>query len=643
MKKIRFNISTKLMISFGIIAILLAALALYSVIESQKTLEESVGGSSLILAKMTLIGIDKEIYHRLEEVQKYVNRGHLQKTLLESNADFEKLDSIEEFIKQKDQEWTAVLRDEITPFMQNIFNKDISQMFRREFTEFYEKKYGYKLFVQVLLTNRYGVNIAETEKSSNYRHDDQEWWKKAKDNGFSVSDIYHDEYYNANCMKIGIKIDDEKGNFVGVMKAVLSAEEIIKEAEIALKEYETTKIKLLTGEGRVIYATGTFNFLEDVSGKDFFQKLQGESGVFILPEEGREKLFSYTRSKGLRTFEGLQWILLISHDTREVFNSAFILRNNILLFSLILILIAILVAFLLSRSIVNPIIQLQNTVLEISQGHLDRRVKISSKDEIGQLATVFNKMTGKLQESYSNLKKEIAERKEIQEQLVRSEKLAVLGQLAGSVGHELRNPLGSIKNAAYFLNMVLEKPEPEVKETLEILEKEVATSEHIISSLLDFARSKPPTKRKVDLNDLLQEILSHTTIPEKIKVISNLDKSLPVILADPDQLSQVFKNIILNALQSMPETGQLVVKSEILSPVQVAISFTDNGVGISKKNQEKLFEPLFTTKAKGIGLGMVITKTLVEGHRGTVELKSEEGKGTIFTVKLPIQKKKEED
>src|SRR5665648_231583 len=99
----KFGISAKLMISFGVIAVLLAALALYSVMMSQKTLEESAGASSLILAKMTLIGIDKEIYHRLEEVQKYANRGNLQKTLLESNADFEKLDSIEEYIKQKEQ------------------------------------------------------------------------------------------------------------------------------------------------------------------------------------------------------------------------------------------------------------------------------------------------------------------------------------------------------------------------------------------------------------------------------------------------------------------------------------------------------------------------------------------------------------
>jgi signal transduction histidine kinase len=230
--------------------------------------------------------------------------------------------------------------------------------------------------------------------------------------------------------------------------------------------------------------------------------------------------------------------------------------------------------------------------------------------------------------------------RDAQEELIRQEKLAVLGQLAGGVGHELRNPLGAISNAAYFLNMVLEEPDPEVKETLEILEKEVRTSERIISSLLDFARAKPPTWRKADINEVIQEALSRITVPENVEVVSQLDGALPAILADPDQLVQVFGNIILNAVQAMPEGGRLVVKTsevseELPKSEWVAISFTDTGVGIPEENLGKLFEPLFTTKAKGIGLGMAVTKALVEGHGGSIEVQSEVGKGSSFTVKLP--------
>jgi two-component system NtrC family sensor kinase len=262
---------------------------------------------------------------------------------------------------------------------------------------------------------------------------------------------------------------------------------------------------------------------------------------------------------------------------------------------------------------------------------------------------------------YEAVQQELAERKraeealrDAQEHLIRQEKLAVLGQLAGGVGHELRNPLGAIKNAAYFLNIALEEPEPEVKETLEILEKEVRTSERIISSLLDFARPKPPVRRKVDVNEIVREALSRAAAPDapRVAVVSQLEEGLPIILADPDQLAQVFGNIIHNGIQAMPKGGQLVVKTLEVSDSPllggegpgvrwVTVSFTDTGVGISEENLKKIFEPLFTTKSKGIGLGLAVTKTLVEGHGGSIKVESEEGKGSTFVVKLPAGRKGE--
>lgn len=250
-----------------------------------------------------------------------------------------------------------------------------------------------------------------------------------------------------------------------------------------------------------------------------------------------------------------------------------------------------------------------------------------------------------LRQYREHLEKMVEERtkelKDAQEQLVRQEKLAVLGQLAGGVGHELRNQLGAIKNAVYFLNMVLEQPDPEVKETLQILEKEVAASERVISSLLDFARPKPPTRRKVDINDVVREALSGASVPQNVQVVNQLDEALPTILADPDQLGQVFDNIILNAIQAMPQGGQLVLSSEAPSPRWVTVSLGDTGVGIPEENLNNIFEPLFTSKAKGIGLGLAIVKILVEGHGGTIEVRSEVGKGSTFMVRLPVNREEE--
>ena len=242
------------------------------------------------------------------------------------------------------------------------------------------------------------------------------------------------------------------------------------------------------------------------------------------------------------------------------------------------------------------------------------------------------------------------ELREAQGQLIRREKLAVLGQLAGGVGHELRNPLGAIKNAVYLLNMILEEPEPEVREALEIVEQEVGTCDSIIRSLLDFARTKAPVRREVGVNDILRAALARITIPEDIEMMTQLDETVPIILADPDQLVQAFGNIILNGIQAMPEGGRLLVKTARLSSPKtsevsgkpprsgwVAVSFTDTGVGVPEENLEKLFEPLFTTKAKGVGLGLALVKTLVEVNGGSVEVESEVGKGSTFTVRLPTR------
>jgi PAS domain S-box-containing protein len=231
------------------------------------------------------------------------------------------------------------------------------------------------------------------------------------------------------------------------------------------------------------------------------------------------------------------------------------------------------------------------------------------------------------------------ELKEAQERLIRQERLAVLGQLTGGIGHELRNPLGSIRNIAYFLNTILEEPTEDIKDALDILDQEVAKSDRIIRGLLDFAHAKIPIHQDVVVNDILKEVLASLDIPENITVKKELDKRLPAVPGDRNQLSQVFGNILFNGIQAMPEGGQLTIKTSVSKrsePGWVSVSITDTGMGVSEENRKKIFEPLFTTKPQGIGLGLALTQMLVEGHGGTIELESEVGKGSTFTVKLPV-------
>ena len=246
----------------------------------------------------------------------------------------------------------------------------------------------------------------------------------------------------------------------------------------------------------------------------------------------------------------------------------------------------------------------------------------------------------KLEAKIEEVERTKSELQEAQEKLVRTEKLAAIGELAGGVGHELRNPLGAIKNTAYLLNMILTEPDPQVKEALAILDKEVTKSDRIIADLLDFSRPGKASIVTVDINRIVQEVVRDTTLPQNVEMSTTLQRNLPPALADADQLQRVLSNLVTNALQAMPDGGKLTLTTRGKDSL-VEMAVTDTGVGIPEENLDKVFEPLFTTKAKGVGLGLALSRALVERQRGTLEVESEVGKGSTFTLTLPIGGKEE--
>jgi len=241
-----------------------------------------------------------------------------------------------------------------------------------------------------------------------------------------------------------------------------------------------------------------------------------------------------------------------------------------------------------------------------------------------------------------------------QEELVRKEKLSILGQLAGIVGHEIRNPLGVINNAVYFLKTVMPDADDTVKEYLEIIKQEIENSQRIISDLLDFSRTKTPRIIQVSINTLVSQAIARCHIPENVKMEQYIPDMLPLVNIDLFQMGQVLQNLIANAIQAMPGGGTLTVtacqRSEIRDQGSnteprtpfpdtgfIEITVSDTGEGISPENMEKLFQPLFTTKTKGIGLGLTVCKNLTEANGGIIEAKNQLGKGAIFSIILPYK------
>lgn len=249
-------------------------------------------------------------------------------------------------------------------------------------------------------------------------------------------------------------------------------------------------------------------------------------------------------------------------------------------------------------------------------------------DEIQQLSATFNYMVSDLKAS--------------RDKIVRSENLAVIGQLASSVAHELRNPLGVMKNAVYYLNMLeIGKDNPDIKENLDIVSGEIENSNKIISDLLEFSRIKQPALRPEDINSIIKETLHRINAPANKKVVTELGENLPQIPVDALQIQQVFYNLAANAIQAMEKEGILTVSSRVAHDETILIAFKDTGCGIKKENLKKIFEPLYSTKAKGTGLGLSVITSIVESHQGKIGVESEAGRGSVFTVKLPINPQKQ--
>jgi signal transduction histidine kinase len=226
------------------------------------------------------------------------------------------------------------------------------------------------------------------------------------------------------------------------------------------------------------------------------------------------------------------------------------------------------------------------------------------------------------------------ELRDAQESLVRQERLAVLGQLAGGVGHELRNPLGVISNAVYYLQTVNPDADESTQEYLNMISSEVQNAGKIISDLLDFSRTRMPERQEIGVSELVAQVLERKPPPENVQVSTEFPEDLPEVYVDSAQINQVLINLVVNAYQAMLEGGKLVIKAEVIGD-EVRLAIKDNGIGISPENMKKLFEPLFTTKPRGIGLGLAVSKTLLETNGGSIEVESEEGAGSTFKVNLP--------
>lgn len=316
------------------------------------------------------------------------------------------------------------------------------------------------------------------------------------------------------------------------------------------------------------------------------------------------------------------------------------------------------IGLLMWQLVHKPIRRLRRGTESLSRGDLGVQIPVRSRDDLGQLADSFNEMSRQLraarEESNSwaqtletRVRRKTAELERAQEQMIQVEKLTSLGKLAAVVAHEINNPLSGILTYAKLLRKWIERGDSleersaEMRESLQLIESESRRCGDIVRNLLMFARVPPLNLSDFDVNEVVRrtmKLVEHKLDLGNITPRLELAADLPQLHGDLGQVEQFLLALIMNAIEAMPREGQLRIRTSASDPDSLTIEISDDGVGIPDDLLPRLFEPFTTTKehGKGVGLGLAISKTIVERHGGKIAVSSAVGRGTTFTITLPV-------
>ena len=551
----------KLLLIFFCIALLILFVGHYSIRTNRKILEESITQNTLQITSEILSKIEINIQRRIEIFQEYSHDHLLQEAVKKSNQEFEKLGNIQEFINTQDREWTSTSKETITPFMESLMNNRIAREIKDKI-RFYKNKYGYPLFAEIILTNKFGANVAMTGKTSDFRQDDEEWWRKSKEDNVFIKDIEYDESSDVYSIDLGIRIDDEKGNFIGVLKIIYNIDEVINDLKKMSKNnlfsrFTNEKIILITREGKAIYSSGKHKFFDDATDLLPLSKLRDSlDEAVIKPTYRANALIIHNHSKGYKDFKGLNWSLVVEYDVDEIFAPIKEFNEDVLINTLLMAFLASMLGLVVSKNITSTISKLKHATKDISKGEFATKIGIKSNDEIGELADSFEKMAQDLQKS----REKILKSKEFTDNIISSmiNTLVVLSPdgiiqtvnqtICSLLGYQRKELVG--QNASMFFCKDLSSGGMDIQEIIEkgfiynrekIYLTKVGRKIHVLFSGSALKNSKGEVQGIVCI---AQDLTEHKKAEEALKESENqlrlITQNIPAMVAYVDQ-AQIFR------------------------------------------------------------------------------------------------------
>ena len=390
-----------------------------------------------------------------------------------------------------------------------------------------------------------------------------------------------------------------------------------------VKEAYGAEVTVVSNDNTVNYTTFSrnwANFTDDMKLGEVRKRIKESNRDFVSQNvivDGRHYKVIYYLQAYDRLYCLMRPIDKIADAKRDV---------TLLMFGIaaIVILLVALISHLIGRNLTNPIKTLVQFTRKVAGGDLNEQSEAKTHDEIGDLTVAFNQMTRNLRNSRN--------------ELISAERLATAGKMAASFAHEIRNPLSSMRMLAQMLIRKEDLPESKQKQSMQYILEEIERIDVIVKGFMDFAHPAVLNPAPHDLNQVLQEVLDLMEANlnhHQISLIKKFAPNLPSVSLDRDKLKQAFMNIVLNAMDAMPEGGTLEIVT-LHGADKVRINVVDTGVGIPPEDLNQLFEPFFTTKSQGTGLGLANAKRVLEQHGGDIRSKSVVGQGTTMSLWLPL-------
>lgn len=591
--------------------------------ENSAQLVDATALKNQVIANNMIQNLDLFIDKRISDFQSLEKAKEIRQILQSSNADFSTIPDIDVYMEEKTFSYKNY--DRYLPFVtQAAEQKHLTEL--TSIIANYDQTYGFDFADEFFVTNAYGANLVVILGVSDYVQYDKEWWQITKSDGVYVGGIEYLSNPNSYSVPLGISISGENGEFLGAIKVSIGLEHLLTDFtnnQMLLSE-QNKQVTLLTSDGQIIYFDGV-KYGENTY-PPYLDQLSEVEGYFEMDDSSN--VVSYSKSQDSET--GLGWIVVVTQSKSDIIASLEDVRNSLILPSIIGAVVTVVIGIVITFFVSKPLVRLTKIYNQLSTGNFDVRAEPHMIHEINTLSNSYNDLT-------VDLKKLIQTEKDLAEEKVkvRNERLTAIGELSASMAHDMKNPLAVLKTASDVLKRKFSGQDVKVDKLFLNMDDGINRISHQIKDVLEYVRTTPMNITKTSLIQMIDTAISSIQIPSTVVIA--FPKQDVDIECDKQKMEIVFINLILNAVQAIGEKPGKIIFSTRDVGDSYEIGIENTGSPIPEEILQKIFEPLFTTKLQGTGLGLATCKNVIVQHGGSISVQNNPTKFTIvFPKKVAI-------